>query len=53
VPGAATGLGADSARRPSGEGAKVVVGDLTLPEPGKGSWINGQALNVDGGTTVR
>jgi NAD(P)-dependent dehydrogenase (short-subunit alcohol dehydrogenase family) len=48
VAGAATGLGAASARRLAGEGAKVVVGDVNLA----GAEETAAAITADGGRAV-
>ncbi|PXW24621.1 SDR family NAD(P)-dependent oxidoreductase [Nocardia sp. 348MFTsu5.1] len=48
VAGAATGLGADSARRLAQEGAKVVVGDLNA----EGAEKTAAEINAAGGTAV-
>jgi NAD(P)-dependent dehydrogenase (short-subunit alcohol dehydrogenase family) len=57
VVGGATGLGAATAARLGEEGARVVIGDVAalvaflLSE--EGGWINGQVVNIDGGTVLR
>lgn len=57
VVGGATGIGAATAARLGEEGARVVIGDVAalvaflLSE--EGGWINGQVVNIDGGTVLR
>lgn len=57
VVGGATGLGAATAARPGEEGARVVIGDAAalvaflLSE--EGAWLNGQVVDIDGGTVLR